>query len=202
LAVSGTKQTVGPAELLYGTAAGLYSTQTWSTVEQALADATAGHGSGILNLFDDYVGLQSNGTYQNTFEAESAVDCLDAPAPTVSQLVADGRVLEPQAPVFGLLDLYSEMTCSVWPVKATGTAHPIHADGSPPIVVVGSTGDPVTPYAWAVSLAHELQHGVLLTRVGDGHTAYGSSSCVQSAVDTYLIDLKAPPAGDRCPSDD
>jgi pimeloyl-ACP methyl ester carboxylesterase len=200
LTVSGTKQTVGPAELLYGTAAGLYSTQTWSDLESALADATDGKGSDILSLFDSYVGYESNGTYQNTFEAESAVDCLDAPAPTVSQLVTDGRSLQAKAPVFGLLDLYSEMTCSEWPIAATGAVGPIHADGSAPIVVVGSTGDPVTPYTWAVSLAHELQHGVLLTRVGDGHTAYGASGCIDSAVDSYLVDLKTPPVGERCAS--
>jgi pimeloyl-ACP methyl ester carboxylesterase len=200
LKVSGTNQTVGPAQLLYGTAAGLYSTQSWPAVEQALADATSGHGNELLSLFDQYVGYQSNGTYQNTFEAESAVNCLDAPAPSVSQLVADGRSLQAKAPVFGLLDLYSEMTCSVWPVPATGKPQAIHADGSPPIVVVGSTGDPVTPYAWAVSLAHELQHGVLLTRVGDGHTGYGASTCVQTAIDAYLIDLKPPRVGERCPS--
>jgi pimeloyl-ACP methyl ester carboxylesterase len=201
LTVSGTKQTVGPAELLYGTAAGLYSTQSWSALEEALAEAADGQGSQILSMFDDYVGLQSNGTYQNTFEAESAVDCLDAPAPSVAQLTTDGRALAAKAPVFGLLDLYSEMTCSLWPVPATGTAHAITAAGAPPIVVVGSTGDPITPYGWAVSLAHQLRRGVLLTRVGDGHTGYGSSSCVRDAVDRYLVDLVPPPAGQRCPSD-
>jgi pimeloyl-ACP methyl ester carboxylesterase len=201
VSVSGTSQSVGPAELLYGTAAGLYSTDTWPAVEDALAQLSSGNGSEILSLFDDYVGRNSNGTYANTFEAESAVDCLDAPAPSVRQLVADGSRIEKEAPVFGLLDLYSEITCSVWPVKATGTVGPIHAPGSPPIVVIGSTGDPITPYSWAVSLSHQLDHGVLLTRIGDGHTGYGASSCVRDAVDRYLVGLKPPPSGTRCQSD-
>ncbi|MGH9057662.1 MAG: alpha/beta hydrolase, partial [Acidimicrobiales bacterium] len=104
-------------------------------------------------------------------------------------------------PIFGVQNLYSEAECSIWPVPATGKIAPIHAAGAPPIVVVGSTGDPITPYRWAQNLASELDHGVLLTRVGDGHTAYAASSCIRSAVDSYLIDLTLPAAGTRCPSD-
>jgi hypothetical protein len=66
--------------------------------------------------------------------------------------------------------------------------------------VVGSTGDPVTPYSWAQSLSKELANAVLLTRLGDGHTAYRSSSCIRNWVDRYLITLATPPAGTRCPS--
>ena len=107
---------------------------------------------------------------------------------------------EAAAPVFGVQNLYSEIGCAVWPLPATGKVGPIHATGAPAIVVVGSTGDPVTPYVWAQALASELGHGVLLTRVGDGHTGYRSSSCVRAAVDTYLVDLTPPASGTRCPS--
>lgn len=198
--VSGSGHTVGPAELLYGTAAGLYSTSTWPSVEQALASLGRGDGGQMLSLYDNYVGQQSDGTYANTFEAETAVDCLDAPAPSIAQLTREGRSLVRLAPAFGLLDLYSEITCALWPVKATSSPHRIAAAGAPPIVVVGSTGDPITPYIWAVSLAHQLRQGVLLTRVGDGHTGYGSSSCVRTAVDHYLAGLITPPGGERCAS--
>ncbi len=51
--------------------------------------------------------------------------------------------------------------------------------GAPPILVVGTTGDPVTPYKWAVSLAGELSGGVLLTWQGQSHVAYFYSSCVR-----------------------
>jgi hypothetical protein len=105
------------------------------------------------------------------------------------------------APVFGIQDLYSEAECSVWPTPATGKVAPVHAAGSPPIVVVGTTGDPITPYTWAQALASQLQHGVLLTRIGSGHTAYRDSSCIRTAVDKYLIDLTPPAPGTSCPSD-
>jgi pimeloyl-ACP methyl ester carboxylesterase len=198
---AGGGRSVGPAQLLYGTAAGLYSTSTWPFVESALAQATKGQGAELLELFDSYTGRQSNGTYANTIEAETAVNCLDDPVPSITALEAAARAVKASAPVFGPLDVLSEISCSVWPVPATGRPHAITAPGTPPIVVVGSTGDPVTPYAWARHLAGQLSKGVLLTRVGEGHTGYGASSCVRAAVDRYLIDLRPPATGTRCASD-
>jgi hypothetical protein len=75
---------------------------------------------------------------------------------------------------------------------------PIHGRGAPPIIVVGTLGDPATPYAWAKSLATELQSGRLLTYEGDGHTAYGSSDCIDHAVNEYLLTRTEPATGTRC----
>jgi pimeloyl-ACP methyl ester carboxylesterase len=200
VAVAGADQTVGPAAVLYGAADALYSPTTWNQLGQALTALEGGDGGPMLSLFDSYIGRNANGTYTNVVEAESAVNCMDYPAPTLTQLRSDAAATVRLAPVFGLLDLYSEITCSVWPLPATGRPAPVAAAGSPPIVVVGSTGDPVTPYAWAVALAHELDHGVLLTRTGYGHTGYGFSSCVRTDVDSYLLTTKPPVAGTTCPS--
>ncbi len=201
LPAEGTSRTVGPSELLYGTAAALYSTSTWNDLGYALQQASHGDGTVLLELFDAYTGRQPNGSYSNLFEANAAINCLDTPSPTIAQIRAAVPAAEAAAPVFGVQNLYSQVGCAVWPVPATGKVGPIRAAGSPPIVVVGSTGDPITPYRWAQSLASELSNAVLLTRVGDGHTAYGYSSCIRSAVDRYLIDLTPPAAGTRCPSD-
>jgi len=83
-------------------------------------------------------------------------------------------------------------------VPATRTPGPITAAGSPPILVIGTTGDPATPYQWAVSLAGQLQHGVLLTRDGNDHVAYFYSACVRSAVAAYLVSGTVPAAGTVC----
>ena len=65
--------------------------------------------------------------------------------------------------------------------------------------MVGTTRDPATPYSWAQALAKELARGHLLTRVGDGHTAYrAGSSCIDRAVDAYFLDGKLPATGTRC----
>ncbi len=201
LPVQHSTRTVGPAAFLYGTAAALYDTSTWTDLAISLEDASLGDGTDLLRLFDAYTERNADGSYGNLFEANEAVNCLDAPSPSVAQVEAAAPQASAAAPVFGLQNLYSQLGCALWPVPATGTVGPIHADGSPPILVVGSTGDPITPYAWAQSLAAQLQHGVLLTRVGDGHTGYRASRCIRDDVDRYLIDLTVPAPGTRCNSD-
>lgn len=200
VAVRGSSQPFGLAQLLYATGAGLYTPASWPTLEAGLADLARGDPSTLHDLFDSYIGLSATGV-SNELEAEAAVSCLDTPAPSLAALEAAAPAAEKSAPVFGLFNLYSEALCSVWPVPATGRPMVLHAAGSPPIVVVATTGDPATPYAEGVALASQLQHGVLVTRVGEGHTAYAYSSCVRSYVNAYLVDLKVPPPGLRCPSD-
>jgi pimeloyl-ACP methyl ester carboxylesterase len=201
LPAQGTSRRVGPAAVLWGATEALYWPATWPELAQALQAAANGDGTDFLALSDQYFGRSNQGAYSNILEANAAVNCLDTPALSLAAIQAHAPVIKKVAPVFGLLDLYGAVQCAVWPVAATGTIGPVRAAGSPPIVVVGSTGDPVTPYAWAQSLSRELAHGLLLTRVGDGHTAYGSSACIRDQVDRYLISLTAPPAGTRCPSD-
>ena len=199
IAVAASSQSFGPAQLLYATGAGLYSQSSWPTLESGLAQLENGDPTILHNLFDSYIGL-SGGQLGNELEAETAVNCLDAPAPSVQALEAAAPATEASAPVFGLMNLYIELLCSVWPVAATAKPAPIAAVGAPPIVVVGSTGDPATPYSEAVALASQLRRGVLLTRVGEGHTAYAYSSCVRGYVDSYLLTLQVPPTGLRCPT--
>jgi hypothetical protein len=65
--------------------------------------------------------------------------------------------------------------------------------------VIGTTRDPATPYAWARSLADQLDSGVLVTRDGDGHTGYfKGNECVDDAVHAYLLDGKVPRDGLTC----
>jgi pimeloyl-ACP methyl ester carboxylesterase len=201
LSVPGSSQKVGPAALLYGTAAALYSTSSWPILGQSLAALASGNASDILQLFDEYMGRSSNGSYSNEVEAETAIDCDSYPVPSLATIKADGPAVDKAAGPLGLLDLYSLATCALWPHRADLPVGPIHATGSPTIVVVGSTGDPITPYAWAEALASQLQHGVLLTRDGYGHTGYVASSCIRTDVDNYFLDLKVPAKGTTCPSD-
>jgi len=74
----------------------------------------------------------------------------------------------------------------------------VDADGAPPIVVIGTTGDPATPYEYAKSMARELGSGVLVTLDGEGHLAYGQSGCVRQLVVGYLVRDEVPRDGARC----
>ena len=72
-------------------------------------------------------------------------------------------------------------------------AQRLTAEGAPPILVVGTTNDPATPYEWAQSLAGQLSSGVLVTRKGEGHTGYRQgNACVDNAVERFLVTGKAP----------
>ncbi|HEY4397836.1 MAG TPA: alpha/beta hydrolase, partial [Acidimicrobiia bacterium] len=83
---------------------------------------------------------------------------------------------------------------------AVANAAPIQVDGTPPILVVGTTNDPATPLKWAQGLTHEISSGVLLTAEGTQHTAFVTAfnQCVDDHVVTYLVDLQPPPADTKC----
>jgi homoserine acetyltransferase len=86
-----------------------------------------------------------------------------------------------------------------WPYQGEREREQIHAEGAAPILVVGTTGDPATPYEWAVALADQLESGVLVSYDGEGHTAYNKSNrCVNDAVEAYLIEGTVPAADPMC----
>jgi pimeloyl-ACP methyl ester carboxylesterase len=185
-----------------GVVAALYEEQQgWPALAVALRLALRGDGSALLQLSDIYTERTSDGRYRgNQNEAIYAVNCLDHPA--AASPVDGDQVLQrfrAASPTFGEFLAWSELPCKYWPVPPVGTARPVAAPGAPPILVVGTTRDPATPYAWAQGLATQLQSGVLLTYVGDGHTAYArGSDCVDSAVEAYLVRGRAPRDGARC----
>ena len=89
-----------------------------------------------------------------------------------------------------------------------GTADPIDpiaigpAAGAAPILVIGTTGDPATPYQWSVEMAELLSSGVLYTVEADGHTAFLSVPCVDDVVIDYLVDLDLPDENSACAAQD
>jgi hypothetical protein len=95
--------------------------------------------------------------------------------------------------------MWFDYGCSNWPLKPTEKQPDFSAKGAAPIVVVGTTHDPATPYKQAVSLAEELDSGVLLSRNGEGHTGYNSgNSCIDDAINNYLITGDPPADGTSC----
>ncbi|ELP70537.1 alpha/beta hydrolase [Streptomyces turgidiscabies] len=72
------------------------------------------------------------------------------------------------------------------------------AKGSAPILVLGTTGDPDTPYQDAVALSRQLDNASLLTFKAEGHTAFGRSACATDAVIDYLVNRKVPASGKTC----
>jgi len=184
---------------LIGVAYPLYDQSLWHYLDQALGLADSGSGAILLALSDLYLERNSDGTYKNATDANYAINCLDHPAPT--DIAAYDRLAQDFAqasPFFGPAFLYSNLPCAYWKVKPTGHPGPLTAYGAPPILLVGGTNDPATPYAWAKSVHQQIAGSILLTRIGNGHVSYFASACIQQAENAYLFDLTLPVDGATC----
>jgi pimeloyl-ACP methyl ester carboxylesterase len=194
---AGNGRTAGAGELYDALLGGLYARSDWPALGDALAADASGNGAPVVAMSDDY---NKNGS-SNGSDAALAIDCLDHPVShDLGSYASLAARFERSAPVFGPLLAWGEASCAVWPAPPTRTVGPVAAAGAPPILVVGTTADPATPYQWAVNVAHELQHGVLLTRVGVDHVAYFYSACVRDDVQTYFVSGVTPSPGSTCSS--
>lgn len=187
-----------PGELRLGVVAALYSTQLWPVLADALFLAEAEQDGSLLQvLADTYLGRQPDGSYDNSQLAGLAINCADDPRRPGTAEVRRQAELAADASVYFAEFLRASTGC-------IGTADPIDpivigpADGAAPILVIGTTGDPATPYEWAVEMAELLSSGVLYTVEADGHTAFLSVPCVDDVVTEYLVDLELPDAGSSC----
>lgn len=191
---------VGGATMFNAIILPLYNRDNWSYLSELFTDVMAGNADYALQLADSYNDRKANGTYtDNQTEAFIAINCLDYKTEgDAATLRAEATELAKLAPVFGPQMSYGD-TCSQWPFASTRDRVPIAAKGSAPILVVGTTNDPATPYQWAVNVSKELENGHLVTYKGEGHTAYNkSNSCVNNAVDDFLVNGKVPASDPRC----
>jgi pimeloyl-ACP methyl ester carboxylesterase len=192
---AGGGRTVGVGELYLATMDTLTATSFWPTLGRALAEASQGNGSGVLSLSDRY---QVHGS-TNSSDANSAINCEDHPGNTdLSSYPSTADAAARRAPVFGPVFEWATAICGVWPVPASRIVGPAKDPGAPPILVVGTTADPATPYQWARNLAGELNQGVLVSRQGVDHVAYFYSSCVRSIDEAYLLRLTLPSNDTMC----
>jgi pimeloyl-ACP methyl ester carboxylesterase len=183
---------------LYGIIAALYSEQSWPYLTQAFEEAFAGDGSTLLLLADFYNDRDPEGGYlSNISEANTAINCADERArpENFDQMRKD--VLAASS-VFGKYFGYPELGCLGWPEGKSMVELDYGVDLAVGPLVVGTTGDPATPYAQAVSLAELLSGATLLTFEGEGHTAYGSNDCVNQYVEEYLLGANLTTSELRC----
>ncbi|GGW32766.1 peptidase [Streptomyces lucensis JCM 4490] len=181
----------------------LYSESGWPRLTSALESAENGDGSQLLALADDYDERDSAGHYGTTSHSQRVISCLDdRQRPTLADTKRRLAAFERISPVFGdFLGWDTAGWCHAWPVPGQFDTPRVSAPGAAPILVVGNTGDPATPYEGARKMADELGRGVgvELTWKGEGHGAYGSGSdCVDSAVDAYLLRGTVPEDGTVC----
>ncbi len=182
----------GPGLVILALVQSMYSESLWAPLAQGVATALRGDASALVQLANSYLGVAS-------FEIYFAVSCLDSAWPAPDALLAAGKVAARSAPHFGEAIVTDYVRCSLWPARPQ-PLRPPEAAGSPPILVVSTTGDPATPYESGVAVADQLPQGVLLTNEGEGHTVVvDGKACIDDAVVPYLVGLEAPSDGTRCP---
>jgi pimeloyl-ACP methyl ester carboxylesterase len=192
---------VGPGEAVLGIVRGLYSERNgWPTLDIALIDAAKGKGASLLAMADDYSNRNPQGRYDGVLEANTAINCTDVGSSRdpahYDELAAELKRVSSR---FGAAIAYGNLPCAYWPGTPLSSGWSTVAKGSAPILVVGTTNDPATPYVWSKRMAEGLDNGVLLTNRGDSHTAYFSGGpCVRKAIEKYLVTLIAPAPGTVC----
>jgi pimeloyl-ACP methyl ester carboxylesterase len=179
----------------------LYQATAWDYLSDMFDTVLQGSADGAMQFADAYNGRNADGTYaDNSTEAFTAINCLDYSYDAdPAAMRAQAAEIQALAPTIGLYMAYGDIGCANWPYTFTGERDEIHATGAAPILVVGTTNDPATPYVWAQNLAEQLDSGQLVTYEGEGHTAYNkSNACVNDAVDNYLIDGTVPATDPMC----
>ncbi|MEO8094512.1 MAG: alpha/beta hydrolase, partial [Pseudolysinimonas sp.] len=189
-----------------GIAENLYSESAWPDLTVMFNDLYDHNPDSTFQAADDYNGRNSDGTYQdNSNDVYSAVTCAEGDLGTDnSDIPADIAALQAKAPTigdyFGYDDTFVlDALCSNWPYPVPDLPTTYDAAGADPIIVIGTSNDPATPYANAVSLSKQLESGVLISYQGEGHTIYAQGvSCVDDAVDAYFIDGTVPSEDPNC----
>jgi len=191
---------LGSSSLLTAIVYPLYGQENWPYLSEMIASVLDGEADYAFQLADGYNGRDPDGTYSsNETEAFLSINCLEYPPTTDPAVIQQQNAqLLAAAPTIGPWWTYGDILCSVWPVPHARTPAPVKAEGAKPILVVGTTNDPATPYKQAQSLAEQLSSGQLITYVGEGHTAYGTSKCVERIVDDYFLTGAVPASDPRC----
>ena len=169
----------------------------WRVLARDLQAAIDGDGTALLHSSDGLNDRGEDGRYGSLFYSFPAIGCADSKDEGVVE--AEQRWVQDQqkAPIYGKY-FGPGYTCALWPVRSAPQFQPT-GSGAAPIVVVGATGDPATPYQNAVTMAKQLTSGVLLTYEGEGHGTFGGkSTCIDRAVIAYLTQGTVPADGTRC----
>ncbi|MGE3621238.1 MAG: alpha/beta hydrolase [Acidimicrobiia bacterium] len=188
----GANRDAGPGEVSLGLTYPMYSQLLWTALGDALVEAAEGDGSRMVDLADGYLGMGG-------FSVYFAVNCLDFAWPDdPAAVLAAAKDTGTRSPVVGEALVNDYVRCALWPVEPEPLPA-TSAPGTPPILVVSTTGDPATPYEAGVAVAERLESGVLVTHEGDGHTVVlDGNGCITDLVVDYLVDLVAPPDGTTC----
>ncbi|WP_167050455.1 alpha/beta hydrolase [Salinibacterium sp. ZJ77] len=184
----------------------LYSESSWPELSTLFTQLRKMDADTVFLFADAYNDRDSLGGYSgNSMEIYTSVICNEGDLATDGVSTLDGIAqIDAAAPILGRYAAYDDyavldVVCSNWPFPVADLPTTFTAEGAAPIMVIGTTNDPATPYANAVALAEQLSSGFLVTYEGEGHTIYGNGvRCIDDIVDAYLISGTVPSGDPRC----
>lgn len=181
----------GIASYMYG------GIPAWEVLVNDLKAAIDGNGARLLRASDSLNDRNEDGSYGSQFYSFPAIGCADGYDMGVVEAEKRWLADQQKAPIYGKY-FGPGYTCALWPVRSEVQFKPT-GSGAAPLLVIGATGDPATPYQNAVTMATQLESGVLVTYEGEGHGTYGGKSdCVDKIVVAYLTKGTVPQDGVKC----
>jgi pimeloyl-ACP methyl ester carboxylesterase len=204
--VENDERTATESLIVLGTASALYDdVDGWPKLRTAFLEGQQGYGDTFLDLADQYSGRSSDGSYMsNELDSGAIIDCLDWPdTRSVEKTKSDAKSFTDAAPLFGPYLAYTNISCKYLTPptkdKLTRSTNKITSIKTAPVIVIGTTRDPATPYEWSVGLHQIFKNSKLISLDADGHTGQGrGSACVDEAVDAYLLKGKTPSKNLTC----
>ena len=201
--ITSGKRKMTQALAITGIASGLYDPEVgWPKLSTALTELINQHSAtSLLAMADLYNNRDSNGHFvNNQNDLQVMISCLDfSDSRSVQEMLADQPLFTKAAPTFGPYLGFAGLTCKYWHAPPSVTTNFANLTLVPPILVIGVTRDPATPYLWAQALHRDFTQSALLTFIGDGHTGHNrGSACIDSKVDIYLITGVVPTGQVNC----
>ncbi|RLK61655.1 alpha/beta fold hydrolase [Actinokineospora cianjurensis] len=186
-----------PGLILRAVQAALADRAGWPALSRALADARGGNPTALAALVTPLV-LESE-EVPATFDATLVTRCNDTKSRLSTEaLNAAAKDWNTRYPYFGALTAEWLAVCSPWPVPSHPVSTPT-APTAPPIVVLATATDPLTPLSGTERAAQQLTTATLITWQGTGHGALGHSPCATEAAQSFLLNATAPRDGTVCP---
>lgn len=140
-------------------------------------------------------------TYVTSAGRQLSVICGESPNPVDAEAIA-AQIRASYARA-GYSGWPLAASCEGWTARAADPyPGPWDRPTGAPVLVIGNSFDPATPFAGSVRMAQELADARLLVVHGFGHTVLiNPSRCAQDYIAAYLVDGVLPPTGATCRQD-
>lgn len=189
--------TITAGAAMHAVLIGLSDRKTWPALASALSTAKNGDASGLLTLLTP-TALGSD-VQAASFDGTLVTTCNDmASRLSLDQVTNAAKAWQQKYPLFGPIAAQRLAYCAPWSIPDHPVPTPT-ARRAPPILVVGTASDAITPLDGTERAARQLDRGVLVSWQGGGHGALGVSPCATDAATRFLTDAVVPHDGTVCP---